>query len=282
MNALPKTEQLCPQCYRVKAWPENFIGARGLPVGMCTVCRETYQSPGGWRSMTLAERAAIPRRSVPAYPELRAKLYPNSKNTKLGGIPASVTSRGTCPPSCSFYQAGCFATYGKQAHHWRVVGESGDSWGQFLEDVRGLPAGQLWRHNVAGDLPGDGETVDGAKLLELAVASSHTRAFTFSHKHAPENRAVIATAVDVGFAINLSADSLEQADTLADLEIAPVAVVLPSDAPDKGNVTPKGRKILVCPAERVAGITCARCGVCAKTERHALVGFRAHGQASAY
>ena len=214
---------------------------------------------------------------------LRAKLYPHSKNAKLGGIPASVTSRGTCPPGCSFYQAGCFATYGKQAHHWRVVGESGDSWQDFLAHVRGLPAGQLWRHNVAGDLPGEGESVDRVAMLQLVAAAVHTRAFTFSHKGAaPENRDVIAKAVLAGFAINLSADSLEQADQLADLGIAPVAVVLRSGAPDKGNVTPKGRKILVCPAERVAGITCARCGLCAKTERRSIVGFRAHGQASAY
>ena len=74
--SLVKTEERCPQCYQRKPWPESFIGARGLPVGMCTVCRETYQSPGGWKSMTLAERAAIPRRSVPAYPELRAALPP--------------------------------------------------------------------------------------------------------------------------------------------------------------------------------------------------------------
>lgn len=271
----------CPQCWEEKPWPKDFIGAKGKPVGMCTMCRERYQS-SAYRSATVFERAKVPRKGVPARLALRARLYLRSGNRKLGGIPASVTSRGTCPPSCAFYDAGCFASYGKQAVHWRRVGEEGDTWEKFLADVRSLPAGQLWRHNVAGDLPGKGESVDVPVLLELVEAAAHTRGFTFTHCHRNEPaRRAIKEANARGFTINLSADSLAQADELASLGIGPVAVVLPSDVNAPHFRTKKGNTVTVCPAERVPGMTCALCELCAVPTRKAIIGFRAHGQAKA-
>lgn len=91
-------------------------------------------------------------------------------------------------------------------------------------------------------------------------------------------RDAIAHANANGFTINLSADSLRHADELAALEIGPVAVVLPSDAPVK-QTTPAGRTVIVCPAE-LGRVTCATCGLCAKPQRKAIIGFRAHGQAA--
>ena len=264
----------CPQCWRDKPYPSGFLGAKGKPIRWCTSCRANYR---GWDKKTPADRAAIPRTGVPVLPELRVTFVASSKNEKLGGIPASTTSRNTCPPSCSFYDGGCYALYGKTAHHWRTTGSNGGTWEELLEHVRALPAAQLWRHNVAGDLPGAGESLDRIRLFELIDANAGRRGFTFTHKRGgPWGHAAIADANNSGFTINLSADTLAQADALAELAIGPVAVVLPSDAPDRLK-TPADRRVVVCPAE-TEGLTCVECQLCANPMRKAIVGFRAHGQ----
>lgn len=275
----------CPQCWKIKAWPRSFIGARGAPVRMCVRCRKTY---GNWAGKTPAEKLAAKRKGVPDASAYLARLFVKSGNRKLGGIPSSITARGSCPPSCSFYGAGCYAEYHVLAHHWRRVGDAGERWAAFVESVAALPPGQLWRHNVAGDLPGHGDGIDRIALGQLVVANLGRRGFTFTHKptrgistRATLNRRAISTAVRRGFVVNLSADSLQDADELAELAIAPVAVVLPADAPLSIR-TPAGRRVVVCPAQTDAALTCATCELCAIPGRKAIVGFRAHGQASAH
>jgi hypothetical protein len=275
----PPGEQRCPQCYRFRPYPSAFIGARGKPINWCTRCRKNYR---GWDKKTPAEQAAVPRSGVPVRRELRVTFVPSSHNVKLGGIPASTTSRNTCPPSCSFYAAGCYALYGKTAYHWRNVPRDGVPWSQFLDHIRALPEGQLWRHNVAGDLPGDGEVLDGELLGELVEANRGRRGFTFTHKTGEEHHEFLQWANLEGFTVNLSADSLEAADALFQegsplTKAGPVAVVLPNDAPDRLK-TPEGRRVVVCPAESEE-LTCAECGLCAIASRRVIVGFRAHGQA---
>jgi hypothetical protein len=260
----PKTREQCPQCWRGPPelrWPDDFIGARGVPVRHCKECRAKY---GNWANKSQAEKDAIGRRGVPVLPELRARLFVTSLNRKLGGIPNSVTSRGSCPPSCSFYGAGCYSEYHVLAAHWRRVGLSGDPWAKFVDDVAALPTGALWRHNVAGDLPGAGETVDPQALRALVAANRGKRGFTFTHCYrTSESQKLIDEANRDGFVVNLSADSLLEADRLAELGIGPVAVVLPSDAPDRASRTPGGRKVVVCPAQTSAGLTCASCATIA-------------------
>lgn len=280
---LPPNSKRCAQCWQVKPLVDDqglhvFVGPSGKETQRCNVCRDKY---GNWNSKTPEEKAAIGRRGVPVTGTIRARLTRLSHNEKLGGIPASMTSRTSCPPSCSFYGEGCYAEYHVVAHHWRRVGEAGDTWADFLDDVRSLPPGQLWRHNVAGDLPGHGEVLDVAMLSQLVEANRGRRGFTFTHKHASnDQRLAIRWANVKGLTINLSADNLDEADELVSLGVGPVAVVLPEGAPDTGARTPEGRRVVVCPAERGI-LTCASCQLCAVPHRRAIVGFRAHGQSKA-
>jgi hypothetical protein len=74
---------------------------------------------------------------------------------------------------------------------------------------------------------------------------------------------------------------LKEADELADLKIAPVVVVIPSDGPRK-LYTPKGRTVIGCPAEQKdedgnPQIQCDRCQLCSK-DRKVIVGLHAHGR----
>jgi hypothetical protein len=88
------------------------------------------------------------------------------------------------------------------------------------------------------------------------------------------NRQAIEEANRGGFRINLSANSLAQADQFADLHIAPVTVILPAGTTEN-TTTPKGRTVVICPTN-THGVTCADCGLCARM-RSTIIGFPASG-----
>ena len=201
-----------------------------------------------------------------------------SGNAKTGPIPVSTSPSSTCPDACPFKLQGCYAKSGPLAIHWSKVsaGLRGLQWTEFLSVVRSFSAGQLWRHNQAGDLPGDGDKIDRVALAQLVKASAGKRGFTYTHKPATSaNLRAIRSANRAGFVINLSANSIQHADTLSKLGL-PVAAVVPQNSPDR-FVTPAGNKVVVCPAQRVAGISCDKCRLCAKGDRSFIIGFRPHG-----
>jgi hypothetical protein len=82
--------------------------------------------------------------------------------------------------------------------------------------VRRLPKHQIWRHNVAGDLPGNGDKINVQMLTELVEANRGKRGFTYTHRHlSSEDLQAIRAANRSGFTINLSANTLDEADALA-------------------------------------------------------------------
>lgn len=211
----------------------------------------------------------------------RVHLSLKSANVKTGPIPVSTTEKATCPVSCGMRDA-CYASAGPLALHWSAVssGSRGYAWEEFCADIASLPEGQLWRHNQAGDLPSDGSAIDADALSALVEANraSGARGFTYTH-HAPhvaDNAYAIASANGNGFTVNLSADTAADADALADLSIGPVVCVLPSDATEN-TVTPRGRRIVVCPATQRDNVSCATCQLCQRVDRAVIVGFPAHG-----
>jgi hypothetical protein len=273
------TTQRCTQCWHFKP-AEDFIGKKGL-VRKCTDCRQKYDA---WGKLTLAERQERrnSRATLVPGPELRVIFQPRSNNKKLGKMPSTISSAETCPPSCGFFGKGCYAEFSFLRSHWARTPKDGLPWAAFLDRVRELPEGQLWRHNEAGDLPGAGETLSTLKLAELVAANWGRRGFTFTHKPLtlPTERLAVQCANRAGFTVNLSADSLAHADERAELGIAPVAVVLPANSPTRGLRTPAGRPIAVCPAQ-TRKTTCAECQLCTRAGRTGIVGFLAHGQSKA-
>lgn len=206
-----------------------------------------------------------------------------SANVKTGPIPVSVTGADSCPPSCPFSGGGCYAKGGPLAIHWRKVtqGDRGLPWSDFVAQISGLPLGQLWRHNAAGDLLGAGESIDPVALGELVQANQGKRGFTYTHKtNDKTNHQWIKAANDWGFTVNLSANDLDHADQLFDLGSGPVVTVLPIDAPIK-QLTPNGRTVVTCPATYRDNVSCATCKLCAISDRSTIVGFPAHGQSKA-
>ncbi len=209
-----------------------------------------------------------------------------SRNAKTGPIPVTTTSEETCPESCPLKKHGCYAESGPLALFWRKVTErkAGLSWEAALGEIRKLPKGTLWRHNQAGDLPGEGDKISGFHMGQLIRANKGKRGFTYTHKPVTSsndanqisNALLIAQANESGFAVNLSADNLSEADSLAAMGIGPVVVVLPAEQ-TRAVKTPQGRHVAICPATISDNVTCASCGLCAEIGRKAIIGFPAHG-----
>jgi hypothetical protein len=199
-----------------------------------------------------------------------------SSNAKTGPIPVSTTSRSTCPVDCAM-RAGCYASAGPLALHWNAVsaGTRGTGWQAFCDTIGALPDAQLWRHNQAGDLPGNGHTVDPVALGQLVAANAGKRGFTYTHYRDTESLSWVRHANAWGFTVNLSANDLADADTLADTGAGPVVCVLPSTQ-SENTTTPAGRRVVVCPATQRDDVSCATCQLCQR-QRDVIVGFPAHG-----
>lgn len=205
-------------------------------------------------------------------------LTPKSSNAKTGPIPVSTTEANSCPPSCPLRDKGCYAKGGPLGLHWSAVSrrERGMSWKDFCATIAALPEGTLWRHNQSGDLPGEGEEIDAAELFSLTIANEGKKGFTYTHKRGEANFDLIRVANAHGFTVNLSANNLADADTLADTGAGPVCVLLPADQ-KTNTVTPQGRKVVLCPATQRDGVNCASCRLCSRADRSCIIGFPAHG-----
>lgn len=206
-------------------------------------------------------------------------LTRKSSNRKTGPIPVSTSSAKLCPKDCPFAKGGCYAKGGPLAMHWAQVtaGTRGTNLKRFCAEIRQLPAGQVWRHNQAGDLPGDGTRIRAKALEQIVQANAGKRGFTYTHYNpaVPGNSDAIRSANRGGFTVNLSANTLEHADQLAELGIAPVTVVLGADQ-NTNTTTPAGRKVVVCPATQRDNVSCASCQMCQRQVRP-IIGFPAHG-----
>lgn len=227
---------------------------------------------------------------------------PRSSNSKTGPIPVSTTAKASCPATCPFMGNGCYAESGPLSMIWAAMSTAGPNasfqqgrgtmqttdWAGLCKAVAGLPAGQMWRHNQAGDLPHVNGRIDANAVFELTNANhrSGARGFTYTHHDVEAdlfNRDTVQLANADGFTINLSANDLQHADELSALGVAPVVVVLPADLQPKQNAsaprleTPQGRKVVICPATYRDDVTCASCKLCAIADRDFIVGFPAHG-----
>lgn len=215
----------------------------------------------------------------------RASFTRVSSNVKTGPIPITMTQKETCPNACPLKGSGCYAESGHVNIHWNRLGKAkpdgsihGLAWEELIYNVVKLPKGQLWRHNVAGDLPSyDGVNIDTKAMRQLIDANKGKNGFTYTH-HVPtgNNADIIKAANDEGFTVNLSANTLSEVDHLKSLGIGPVVTILPIDA-DKVTITPGGNTVVICPAVQSDTIQCANCAICQKADRNVVIGFPAHG-----
>lgn len=213
-----------------------------------------------------------------------------SKNEKTGAIPNGMSHAGTCPDTCPLREKGCYAKCGPIGYIFASLTRGymerkgkrypfGMTWAEFLQAVKSLPEGQIWRHNTAGDLRGDGKNIDSETLEELINANRGKRGYTYTH-YSPSighNKTLLRAANLNGFTVNLSANNLTHADELKREDCGPICTLLPDDFEGVSGTTPAGNRFIVCPA-MTKGLTCDKCGLCQK-QRSIIVGFLSHGAA---
>ena len=163
---------------------------------------------------------------------------PKSKNSKVGPMPVTTSEQDTCPDACPFNHnndGGCFAEFGPLKLHWDKVSshERGDTWEDFLVNVvMNFPTDASWRHNQAGDMPGDKKNLDERKCYQLADANDERDGFTYSHYDVIDNehnRKVLTVVNQSHFTVNLSGNNMAHADQLVETGAGPVCTVLPKN-----------------------------------------------------
>lgn len=209
---------------------------------------------------------------------IKVNLVRVSANKKTGPIPVSYTTPESCPDACSLKKNGCYADNGPVHYAWRKAESHGVEWQEFCDKVVALPKNQLWRHNVAGDLPGQNNTIDTEAMRELIKANKGKRGFTYTHYPMSNegNRKALALANAHGFTVNVSSETYTEADQAINYGVAPVVVLQEIDAP-KVSFTPQGNKVVTCPATYMDSVTCQSCELCYNISRRVIVGFPAHG-----
>ena len=213
----------------------------------------------------------------------RYKLTARSSNRKTGPIATTISSRGTCPPSCPYANGGgCYADGFPLRLHWDRLtrGETGGDWLDLVHALRraALAPGSLLRHNVAGDLPHEDGKISQpqARLLADIFRGAKVQAFTYTHhKQTSGNLAIVREATANGLFVNLSCDTEAQASK-RHREGMPSVCVVPADDKRNAWVDEDGVKFKVCPAQLAEGVTCATCKACAGSRDYVVV-FRAHG-----
>ena len=236
--------------------------------------------------------------------EHRFAAVRQSSNRKTGPIPVVYVDGHSCPTSCPLRRNGCYAESGPVAYTFTDLTLMAEGFGprrqnrraltfdELLEWVAALPPDCLWRYAASGDLPGQGDRINGIMLMRLNEHAAHTYGFTYTHKPVlgpTADAAYNKVAIDMvhaanrgrggrGLTINLSADNEREAEAMLALGIAPVVMLQRRDAPTRGRVG--GAAYVTCPAQTV-DIDCATCRYCAQLDRDGVVGFRAHGSAAA-
>ena len=214
---------------------------------------------------------------------LRFHLTLKSANTKTGPIPVTTSSRSTCPITCPFLLNGCYGDGYHLSMHWDAVsrGERGLPWPQFLAAIAELPYGQLWRHNQAGDLFKPGTITGKTALIALVEANRGRRGYTYSHhKLTPATIQAFKTATANGFTVNASCETVAGADAAISNGLRAVFVVSAAETRTAWD-TPDGNRAVLCPAQRLEGINCAKCQLCQSRPQNVAIAFRAHGNGKA-
>ena len=227
-------------------------------------------------------------------------LNPMSGNGKTGPIATLKTSANTCPDSCAWKKDGCYAKYGPITIHWRKINDVGVQLMTVCRQIRRLSRDEMLRLFEAGDCPGDGKyNLYKDACIKLATACSRLVAFGYSHYRPNKHNLPIFQEMNEHCTINLSADSLEQADELFKSGL-PVATIIPKGAP-ASFYTEGGNKVVRCPFEQVIERdekgkpsrrkvkNCMSCGkgsrkgpLCSWKNRDFMIGFSAHGSGAKY
>ena len=229
------------------------------------------------------------------------KLVKSSQpDGKLGGMSAVWVSDDTCPKSCPFnIDASCYGMFWNAAITWgKVSAGDGLSFVELVGRFRDSGLSKYLRWAPAGDLPGEGDRIDGAKLRKLVANLSRWFLGFIMYTHKPiegvhrrghhmtrkANRRALDDSLRVSSsAINISCDDAGEAERALELGYD-ATMILPSDYQGDGESVGRFRGRL-CWAQSSSSSdekrSCSNCGAgqpwCSIKGRGFVVQFKAHG-----
>ncbi|MHC5034812.1 MAG: DUF7227 family protein [Planctomycetota bacterium] len=219
---------------------------------------------------------------------------PISKNKKTGPLAVTTSPATTCPVTCPHRGGGCYAGgaddpvksgQGPLALHWAKVskGERGTTFTRHLQELAKLPPSRMLRLFQAGDLPGDGVTINPLDAMALcnAAARGGRVAFGYSHYKGAANLDTLAKLNrDTGTCINSSADNAGEAVNLFNRGLP--TVVSTADGPEVLSRTIAGVRFVTCPVDSGKAENCEDCGagrpLCARKDRGFVIRFTPKGR----
>jgi hypothetical protein len=209
-----------------------------------------------------------------------ARAIEKTENKKLGPVSATYAAQVSCPDSCPFLGAGCYAELGNSFAGFtthRLNQSAKDGKAGHLAVAR-AEAREI--ANLSGDRPlrlhvvGDAKSDEAAQILARASKRFEGKVWTYTHAWSEVKRRSWG-----GVSVLASCETTTQARQAMKKGYA-AAIVL-ADLPADGKAFEKdGVKIIPCP-EQTRGVPCVECRLCWKDQwllnERAVIGLAAHG-----
>ena len=211
-------------------------------------------------------------------------------NAKTGPVAVTYVGKGSCPPDCLHLQAGtCYGANGSPVDWtWRrlvEVATAREYARAHAHEIDSLPADRPLRMRVVGDVTGP----DAARIEARAAARYQARAAdgvdarVWSYSHA-WRKIDPRSYYDRGVSVLASVET--DAETRAALRAGWAVARTVATHPEGGKAETIGRgprayRLLPCPAQTRASVTCVDCMLCARADylrrTRTVITFAAHG-----
>lgn len=205
------------------------------------------------------------------------KLIDVSGDRKIGPIPATWGSKGTCPDTCALYST-CYAKMGHCNVHFNNA-SLGVTFEKVINWVRNFPTYvDAWRFGISGELPGNHVKLDIPLVVELAKANKNRHGIIYTHYPINAHNLQLAKTVKLlGLNINFSCDTLDAVKTVVNNGLNAVTYTTWDDT--RKSWMQDGIRFVTCPNQSVKSKPqCIECKLCAKSRDYVIV-FRPHGAA---
>jgi len=204
----------------------------------------------------------------------------DSANRKTGPVAVTYVSQASCPTTCTFRGAGCYAELGMTGIHTSRVNQSKDSAVALArKEAAAIDALKTTHRPMRLHVVGDCKTPDAARIVSAAseryTAKNGQPTWTYTHAWRSVPREAWGRV-----SVLASVETLADAAKALKRGYASAVVVgsFPSDG--KAYSTPDGLKVIPCPAQ-TAHKTCIECRLCMNADslvdRKAVIAFEAHG-----
>ena len=198
-----------------------------------------------------------------------------SANRKIGSVSATYAPQSTCPTTCAYLGAGCYAEHGRVGIATRQLAAAAD--GMALDDIARAEAAAIDR--LSGSRPlrlhvvGDCSTDSAANIVSAAAdrftARQGAAVWTYTHAWRTVQRASWQ-----GVSVRASCETLDDVTAARARGYSAAMVVNEHPADGRAYDTAAGR-VVPCP-EQTRGTSCAECQLC-WNHPAAIIAFAAHG-----